>query len=341
MTVSLSGAVVGDRVVVRYLLGSTTPADWRGNPDAAQSDVTGILVDDADPLRLERDGEVVSIPVATVTSVRLLSARPVRNREIRTLEEAAARAWPGVETAWIAGWFLRAGLGFTRRANSAVPLDMSAHPDATTLQRIARWYADRDLPPLLALPDRLMKASTIGGVEDIEVQTLTCDLASLTERLADSRSDAVRLADEPDAAWLDAYAGHRADADTDVVRQVVTAGDEPLVFASIDAGGTAAAIGRGIVTQAADGRKWLGLSALWTDPARRRAGLSTQVLAELVAWGAENDADAACLQVETTNRSAGAWYRRLGFGLHHAYRYLTPEIPSTDIPTEDIPTEDH
>ncbi|AZZ80015.1 N-acetyltransferase [Gordonia alkanivorans] len=330
-----SGAVIGDRVVVRYLLGDSTPADWRGNPDAAQSDVTGVLLDDTDPLRLERDGEVVSIPAATVTSVRLLSATPVRNKGIRALEGVAARSWPGVETAWIAGWFVRAGHGFSRRANSAIPLDMSAHPDATTLARIARWYAERDLPPLLALPERLVKAATVGGVQDIEVQMLTCDAAPLTARLAGSRSDAVRLSDEPDAEWLAAYTGHRAGDDTDVedatdaVRQVVTAGDGPPVFAAIrDESSAVIAIGRGVVTESPDGRRWLGLSALWTDPERRRTGLSSQILAELVAWGAEHGADHAYLQVETTNRLAGAWYRRLGFGLHHSYRYVMLDTPA-------------
>ncbi|MFV3113077.1 GNAT family N-acetyltransferase [Gordonia amicalis] len=328
-----SGAVIGDRVVVRYLLGQSTPADWRGNPGAAQSDVTGILIDDADPIRLERDGEVVSVPASSVTSVRLLSAKPVRNSEIRTLESVAARSWPGVETAWIAGWFVRAGHGFSRRANSAVPLDRSAHPDATTLRRIAQWYADRGLPPLLALPERLMTASTVGGVEDIEVQMLTGDLPALAARLAESRSDAVRLADDPDADWLAAYAGHRSGHDADTVRQVVTAGDGPRAFAAIHAdtgSSVATAIGRGVVTESPDGRRWLGLSALWTDPERRRSGLSSQVLAALVAWGAEHGAGHAYLQVETTNRLAGAWYRRVGFGLHHSYRYVTPDIPATD-----------
>ncbi|MBD0863357.1 GNAT family N-acetyltransferase [Gordonia sp. zg691] len=345
MNVPLSGAVVGDRVVVRYLLGEATPADWRGNPDAAQSDVTGVLVDDTDPLRLRRNGEDVSIPAGAITSVRLLSAKPVRNSEIRSLEHVAARSWPGVDTDWISGWFVRAGHGFSRRANSAVPLDRSAHPDATTLRRIDRWYADRGLPPLLALPERLMHPSTVAGVEGIEVQVLTCDTAMLRERLAHPGSGRVRIAERPDDDWLAAYAGERsAHTDVDAVRAVVTSGEPPLAFASIsdspgagpviDSNGTnpagLAAIGRGAVTESSDGRRWLGLSALWTDPARRRTGLSSAVVAELVAWGVEQGADAAYLQVETTNRPAGAWYRRLGFGLHHSYRYLTPGIPPAD-----------
>ncbi len=335
MGVSSSGAVVGDRVVVRYLLGESTPADWRGNPDAAQSDVTGILVDDADPLRLERDGEVVSIPVDAVTSVRLLSARPVRNSEIRALEHVAARAWPGVEHAWIDGWFCRAGHGFSRRANSAVPLEMSARADLPTLQRIARWYAERGLPPLLALPDRLMKASTVGGVEDIEVQALTCDLSQLSDRLAGTVSAPAVLTDTPDESWLTAYSARGTVDDLGSVRAVVAAGQGPPVFARIDENGAVASIGRAVVTEAGDGRRWLGLTALWTDPSRRGSGLSTRVLGTLAAWGTANGADSAYLQVETTNRTAGAWYRRLGFGLHHTYRYLTPDISTPDFSAPD------
>ncbi|WP_439031468.1 N-acetylglutamate synthase, CG3035 family [Gordonia terrae] len=326
MKVFRSGAVVGDRVVVRYLLGESTPADWRGDPGAAQSDVTGILIDDADPLRLRRDGEELAIPSAAITSVRLLSAKPVRNSEIRTLEQVAARSWPGVDTDRIDGWFVRSGYGFSRRANSAVPLDRHAHPDASTLRRIARWYAERDLPPLLSLPERLIRPAAIGGAEGVEVQMLTCPMPRLIESLGGHRRAAVRLGNTPDPSWLTSYAGTRPtdDRHPDAVREVVEAGEGLLAFASSEDAG---AIGRGAITESQDGTLWLGLSAMWTDPARRRTGLSSAVAAELVAWGARHGADAAYLQVESTNRVAGSWYRRMGFGLHHTYRYLTPDVP--------------
>ncbi|WP_238421770.1 GNAT family N-acetyltransferase [Gordonia sp. 'Campus'] len=326
MKVFRSGAVVGDRVVVRYLLGESTPADWRGDPGAAQSDVTGILIDDADPLRLRRDGEELTIPSTAITSVRLLSAKPVRNSEIRTLEHVAARSWPGVDSDWIDGWFVRSGYGFSRRANSAVPLDRHAHPDGSTLRRIARWYADRGLPPLLALPERLIRPAAIGGVEGVEVQMLTCPISRLVESLDGRRCAAVELGDTPGDSWLAAYADARPadDRHVDAAREVVEAGERLLSFACT---ADASAIGRGAITESPDGTQWLGLSAMWTDPARRRSGLSSAVAAELVAWGVRHGVDAAYLQVEATNRTAGSWYRRLGFGLHHTYRYLTPDIP--------------
>ncbi|MFT4394137.1 GNAT family N-acetyltransferase [Gordonia lacunae] len=322
----MSGAVVGDRVVVRYRLGDATPADWRGDPAAARSDVTGILLDDAGPLRIRRDDEELSIPLAAVTSVRLLSAKPVRNSEIRSLEGAAAAAWPGVDTEWLDGWFLRSGHGFSRRANSAVPLGRHARPDASTLRRIGEWYADRDLPALLALPERLIPPTAVVGDPGVEVQMLTADLAALHARVGERTSRPVRLETAPDAGWLRAYSTGRSSRQPDAATGVVTAGDGPLTFATI---GDATAIGRGSVTEAPDGRRWLGLTALWTEPSARGNGLSSDVVAALTAWGVRQGADAVYLQVESDNRVAGSWYRRLGFGLHHTYRYLTPDLPAT------------
>ncbi len=326
MEVSRSGAVVGDRVVVRYLLGDSTPADWRGDPAAAQSDVTGVLLDDTGPLRIRRDDEELSIPFDAITSVRLLSAKPVRNSEIRTLEHAAAAAWPGVDSEWIDGWLLRAGHGFTRRANSAVPLERHARPDASTLRRIGEWYADRDLPVLLALPERLIPPTAVAGEPGVEVQMLTADLSELHARIGGTPSHTVRLETVPDTRWLGAYTGGRASGRPEAAAGVVTAGDGPLAFASI---GDAAAIGRGSVTESPDGRRWLGLTALWTDPGRRGGGLAASVVVALTAWGIGHGADSVYLQVESGNRLAGSWYRRLGFGLHHTYRYLTPDMPGS------------
>src|SRR4029077_7621916 len=107
---------VGTRVSIRYRL----PAE------SAQpmTDVVG-YVDAVSPMVVVRtkSGDVVDIAPQAVISVRELSHTPVRNSEIRDLEHAAALAWPGVEQYWLNGWFLRAGLGVTSRANSAVPLD--------------------------------------------------------------------------------------------------------------------------------------------------------------------------------------------------------------------------
>ena len=138
---------VGTRVSLRYRLpaGSVPPL----------SDVVGHLVDVGPTLRVkDKGGDVVVIAAADVVSIRPLSAAPVRNRDIRNLEHAAALGWPGVEHEWLGGWLLRFGHGSTRRANSAVPLLPSP---GEHLGEIADWYAARGVSPLLAVPDRLFR----------------------------------------------------------------------------------------------------------------------------------------------------------------------------------------
>ncbi|MGC4933371.1 N-acetylglutamate synthase, CG3035 family [Gordonia sp. DT30] len=328
------GAYRGDRIVVRYRLGDAAPGDWRDapNPRSAtpggptQSDVTGHLLDDGDPVRVERDGTVESIPRAAISSIRLLSAVPVRNSEIRALEYAAALAWPGIEHEWIDGWLVRAGGGISRRANSAIALDRSPRTDATTLSAIESWYRTRHLPPLIAAPERLLPSRLAGTPASGENHVLTRELAARRSVRADAD---VVLAPGPTTEWVRAYLG--PDADVDAGSAVVSASagtDSTVTFATVESAGRPVAIGRGALTSAPDSpTRWLGITAVWTDPGRRRERLGDAVLATLLAWGAEAGASRAYLQVAADNGVAGNWYRARGFTLHHRYRYLSRERP--------------
>ena len=309
---------VGDRVVVRYRLGGAAPADWRAGSAATLSDVTGVLRNDGDPLIVERDGPQ-SIPRSAVTSIRVLSRVTVRNSEIRSLEAAAAAAWPGTESAMLDGWLLRAGGGFTRRANSAVPIEFGSGTVAATMAALRRWYDERNLSTMVAVPERLLPAGQITGRGvGGEIQVLVRDLDDVDVMRPDTPVDEVRLDDAATASWLRAYRG--PDVDVPIAGAVVGASRGPVVFASMGEGPDA--IGRASVTEGADGTRWLGVSALWTAPERRRRGRARAVLAELVAWGADRGAQRVYVQVEADNRIAGTWYRALGFGLHHTSRYV-------------------
>jgi ribosomal protein S18 acetylase RimI-like enzyme len=54
----------------------------------------------------------------------------------------------------------------------------------------------------------------------------------------------------------------------------------------------------------------------------RRRGLAVAVLGELLGWGAERGATTAYLQTPVDNQGALALYDRVGFTVHHTYRYL-------------------
>jgi GNAT superfamily N-acetyltransferase len=282
---------VGSRVSLRYRLhdGSTEAfTDVVGHLEA----LTPVVV-----VRTKSDGRVEIAP-ADVVSVRELSHAPVRNSEIRAVEHAAALAWPGTEQHWLDGWLLRAGGGATMRANSAAPLDFSA--DLTALPGITAWYAERGLPPWLALPERLLPVRA-AGVRPSRV---------LTREL--SGGPDVVLPSGLDDRWLQIYGG---DVPVEVLTAVV---DGDVAFASV----ADAAVGRVALTSAPDGIRWAGLSTVTVLEARRGRGHARAVCDTLLAWAANHGAGHAYVQVLDDNVPAMTLYESMGFRLHHRYRYV-------------------
>jgi len=319
MTNSPDDLVPGRRVVVRYRLPPEDPQRF--------TDVIGELVS-LDPLTVHATtGATVTIPGEQVVAVKALGPRPIRVREIRALEAAAADGWPGVQHAWIDGWLLRTGNGYTKRANSAVPLGTVGGPaqlTAPTLERIEQWYAERQMPVLLTVPDRL--ASPPPGWRTWgEVVVMGIDLDNFVLPQGPSM---VRIEPEPNSAWLDL---HRFKGE-DIVPvppdipdlEVLTAVHQgELGFATLGLPNPLA-IGRGAVTTSPDGRRWIGLTGIAVAAPHRRRGLGTLVCAELIRWGHKREATHAYLQVEADNPAGIALYRAMGFLEHHRYRYAAP-----------------
>ncbi|SKR17273.1 putative acetyltransferase [Mycobacteroides abscessus subsp. abscessus] len=265
------------------------------------TDTVGELVAAAPTVQvLHKSGAVVDISVDDVVSVRVLPPVPVLNRDIRSMQQAAALAWPGLEHQWLDGWFVRASDGHTRRANSAVPLDHSASSRA--LGELDAWYTERGLPTLLCLPDRLIHPPDDLATSD-ETVVMVRDL---------DNAGTDTLPAEPSADWL-ALHGDNHPLVVPVLTAVV---DGTLGFAAVASEGSTAAIARGAVTE-----NWLGISAVRVAENQRRRGLAAQVCDILLGWGAALGARRAYVQVRADNAAALALYPTLGFTEQHRYRY--------------------
>jgi ribosomal protein S18 acetylase RimI-like enzyme len=292
----------GTRVSVRYRrpAGAVPPL----------TDVIGQLLDVAPRVRVRaKAGTVVEIAEADVVAVRALTDAPVRTSQIRALEYAAAMAWPGIEQHWLDGWLLRAGRGYTHRANSAVPLDIGA--SASAVPAIADWYAQRGLTPWLAAPDRLLRLPVETPTE-FETLVMVCALS------AGEPDTAVTFSARPDAEWMGLY---RRTVPVDVLAAVV--GGE-VVFASLAEAG----VGRGAVTNAPDGTRWVGLSAVRVNEGQRGRGHARTLCSALLAWGARHGATRGYVQVLADNTAAISLYESLGFATHHSGRYLNAQSVS-------------
>ncbi|HEX5994990.1 MAG TPA: GNAT family N-acetyltransferase [Jiangellales bacterium] len=316
---TLQPSDVGRRVVVRYRLAEPVNG-------AHATDVLGQLVDWAGGRLTVRTklGKFVEVPESDVLAAKVVPPRTVTRRTVRDLEAAAADGWRALEIEQLGGWLLRAAGGFTGRANSCLPLTDPGVPVDVAISLVEKWYRARNLVPAFQLPAPLSRSLQVAldqhgwppPPEDNLV--LTADLAALA---TEARRDLppVELAPEPDDRWLAAYR-YRGTTLPPNARSVLVNADV-LTFAAVVVDGRVVAIGRGAVSDSPAGRRWLGLTAVEVDPAMRRRGLASHVVARLAEWARGHRATDSYLQVAEGNAAAIAMYERLGFTGHHRYHY--------------------
>ncbi|MFE7483080.1 GNAT family N-acetyltransferase [Streptomyces sp. NPDC057552] len=328
LEVRITPADVGKRVSVRQ-------RSEGGGAGAEFTDTVGVLTswDDGVVSITRKNGQSVRILESSLVAGKVVPAAPARRRgpaaSFPELAAVTARAWQPVESALLGEWRLRAAGGFTRRANSALPLGDPGVPLGEAFGRVERWYEKRGLPPYIqtstgaegtqeALCAELERH---GWRREVSAQVRIAALAPVGDLDADV--SAVRLDREPDGAWLSRY--QRLTTPGPHVLRVLGSG--PSVWFATVAGGdegaeedaVPAAIGRCVV----DGR-WAGFMAVEVAPGQRRRGLGTAVMAALARRALDEGASAAWLQVEEDNEGARALYDGMGFATHHSYHHFRP-----------------
>lgn len=301
---------VGDRVVVRQRRGELA------------SDVIG-FVESTDPLVIRRGEELVEI--GEVHIMKKLSPRTVRNSDIRAIETATARAFPGQEQEMIGGWLARAGSEIAERSNSATPIGHSAGFNPVPIAGIGEFYHSRGMPVQLLIPERIGKpalklAEREGWSLGDEIVVMS---APLTPETAAKIDPHVRVDAEPDDEWLAMYHYRGHDLPAEAVRDLAQSIDGVIGFVRYVVDGETVAVTRATITESDDGRRWLGFSAVEVATGWRRRGIGTAMCRSVLAWGAAADpaADAAYLQVRASNTPGIGLYEKLGFVEHHRERF--------------------
>ncbi|MHC3473825.1 GNAT family N-acetyltransferase [Streptomyces sp. 7R007] len=337
LEVRITAADVGKRVSVRRL---SDP----GVTEEKFTDTVGVLTswDDGVLLITRKSGETVRIPESALVAGKVVPAAPARRRgpaaSYEELARVSARAWRPVESEWLGAWELRAASGFTRRANSVLPLGDPGLPLDEALEAVRRWYGDRGLPAYVQTATGAEGTQELlctelerrGWVREVTAELWVGALAPVADR---AEAEGVVLSREADEAWLARYqrkgvseAALRVLGSGSAHSGEAGSGAGPSVwFATVPGEPAPAAIGRCVV----DGR-WAGFAAVEVDPRLRRQGLASRVMSALARRALDEGASAAWLQVETDNAGARALYTGLGFTAHHAYHHYREPTPATN-----------
>lgn len=310
-------------------------------------------------VRADKSVAAVDFSDKHILIVKALPDHPVRNSDIRAVETATAKAFPGIAHVVESGWLLRAGDGITERSNSALPLEPGASTQPVPLEKIKSFYDSHDLPVRIAIPDRIAKPAQalVAGPEwtvgpDIVVMTRSLDgdlppaeLAAeshsavqvldehsavqvLDEHSVELADVQVDIADQPDDDWLGLYHFRGTTLPEHALQLLRNEIDGRMCFGRLQVpdnnapeGIRTVAITRGTLTESDDGRVWLGFSAVEVAADMRRRGLGTLLGIHMMHWGTQHGADSAYLQVLGSNEAGIALYRTLGFTEHHRHRY--------------------
>jgi GNAT superfamily N-acetyltransferase len=311
----LDGALPDERWAVRYWL-----------PGGPATDVIG-WIEALDLATLDSTTQVIqrSMIIAARRAPAAAGGPDPRRISAHDLQRHAVRGW----LAWhepLGEWTLRAGGGFTGRANSCHAVGNPGISPHEAADRIIGFAAAHGIAALAQVIEASPEDRALRDLGWISTYQPTVVLVS---RLADFLSGrtvdpAVQIRDGLQPDWENAYQRSRPNSADPAVVRMILEGSPPRAFAAVtsqapDDHSRLIAIARG--HRSGD---WLGLTSIWTSPDHRQRGLATAMMAKLGHWAARQGARYAYVGVATVNEPAVAAYTRLGFIPHHHYLYLAP-----------------
>ena len=236
---------------------------------------------------------------------------------IQRYEECSFNAWPALQSVIAGGWLLRFAQGHTRRTNSVNALSASLELD-DIVDFAGPLYRQQDLPLIFRVTPLVPEAFDL-QLEQQGFRLADSVLVMARELNLELKHDAaVSVTHRPTVDWLRGVdeAAQLSDRARETQAAMLSAQHIPTAFATLFEDGMPLAYG-----MAAYERGAVGLFKIVTLPQARRRGAARRLCSSLLAWGQQNGARSAYLQVEADNQAALALYEKMGFSTRYEYHY--------------------
>lgn len=249
----------------------------------------------------------------------------------RLIEEALLNSWPAHQQMLFDGWIVRFGKGYTKRANSVVPLYNAFLPAQEKISLCERYYKEQHLPTIFRLP------SFPEGTPELEALLVQRDyqLVDLThvlykpllpveakEPVAGEAHPVLHEATLED--WMQHfYQFHQQrSSGRQLHRELLERIVQKPLFAVLHDQGRPVACGLGVLEN-----EVFGMFDIVTSPQERRQGYGAKLVETMLAWARERGVSHAYLQVISSNEIAHSLYKKLGFQELYRYWYRVKQQP--------------
>ncbi len=238
----------------------------------------------------------------------------------RRVEEASLNSWPALHQTVFDGWMLRFAKGFTKRANSVVPIYPSSLPLPDKVRYCENLYARERLKTIFRLTDLQQNDALDGylaerGYEHLDpTKVMIRPITNEYANPAGSYQASYLGLDD----WLTCYrslTGMPEDASA-LHRMLLNAITHECAFAVLSDTSGPVACGLAVLEH-----ELVGLFDIYAHPEHRGRGLGRALVGDLLHWGANGGARFAYLQVIANNAPARALYQGLGFSDLYNYWY--------------------
>lgn len=239
---------------------------------------------------------------------------------ITNIEELSLNAWAALQTVLYDGWIIRFANGYTKRANSVNPLYPSNMHIDEKLQFCENLYREKNLPVVFKMtpavyPSNLDETLSKSGYQkDSPTSVQTLDLEALNLKTPSKTEIRDNLSNE----WLENFCAMSAisDLQRETLREILTSIVPHHCFVSLKSDGRVIACGLGVLQSG-----YIGLFDIVTDKDFRSSGHGQQIVKSILAWGKQNNAKKAYLQVMLDNIPALYLYSKIGFIERYQYWY--------------------
>jgi ribosomal protein S18 acetylase RimI-like enzyme len=236
---------------------------------------------------------------------------------IRRLEEISMNSWPSLKNEIYDGWVLRYSNGYTKRANSVIPLYKSSLPIIEKIEMCREKYYSMNLPFIFKITELNKDIEDV--LDNYKFKTIDSSIVKTinTNNIQNQNDKNIIISNKLNDEWTNAYFqfSNLQEKEKQLTSiEMLNRIPGSLITSLMKINQNVLGVGLGIINS-----NYLGLFDIIVDEKYRRNGYGKDIVLSLLAEAKRRKINSAYLQVIENNVVANSLYEKIGF--RDVYRY--------------------